>query len=1520
MSASWRPSAARLTLMCIVLAIVIAGLAPAAATAASRPITPPHSDRVPDASGWQPLLLSDGCAHIEVARGAGTAITGTFAIAFAGLLQTNQAAPQYLFSMDLSNAAASAPDCYQRDASIAIPPRAAWLVAHYPPEAGLTDTEAAARQAAIWAVTDGYVTSGPTAVKERAAAILATIPDPVPQEYALPQAELSITPAMAFNPLTQRNHTLTIWLEQGEHNLDQTDIRVQTDSGQFVEYPAGTAITPTTSLTVRSGLPLVLRSASAEVASLATITATAAGQGRVSAFSSPTGSQKLIGAESGSLSAWAVKRWRQSGLFVVKFEDANHSGGYDQDESFLEGWAMRIHWWDGAAWNPILTSMTTQGGGGTAYFALDGWSGWATLEEGSTQRFKVVETPQTGWTCATCTGPKTPPLKEIEFLYKQGDAVLLTFGNARLGVIEVVKYLDLDGDGVKDAGESTLTGMPHTWHFRLLQNVSGKWQWRQSATADASGRAYFTGVADGDYRIEEVNVPFGWQPSRAYIEVAGFSATEQRTVSYGNRRCGSLTGIKYLDADGDGARSGGDEVGLSGWTIVLQWCPAGDCAVGSDAGWQAAGSTATGANGGYAFAGLSPGLYRVSESLQPGWVKVTPPGEWQAVTLAWDESLGAMVQEPASADFGNLQLGSLTVTKRIDWRGVTPVAGARFTICIAGPSYPYRDGYAPGACMEVISGGPAPVVDYELDWSDLLPGSYSVSEPYVEGDWVVEITGSPAEVPVGGAPQTRPVVTNARKLGSLTLTKTVDWDGAEAVPGQQFSICLRGPSFPGGSEAGACRSFDGGDAGPWTQTWDGLVPGDYTVTEQTPQPSGAWHVTGNSQTVVVGTEAVAQAEVINRLERGSLQVTKVVDWDGAAELPTRGFTICIGGPSYPTGTEVGACRSFDGSQANPWTQTWQDLIQGEYTVTEADPGSAWLVSGGNDDVAVSAGCRATHTVSNTYKRGSLTVTKKVDWSGVTPVAGTQFSLCITGPSFPNGDCKSVAYGGSAQVAQYDVTWADLIAGSYAVSEVDPGGEWTVAITGSPATVPAGGAPQTKPLVTNTRKLGALEVTKVVLWSGVPVDQQQTFTICIAGPGYPYDTATGYASGACKTVPHDGGVLSWSGLIPGNYTVREVDPGVNWSVTAPADPVVVPADGGTTQAEVTNTRLLGALRVTKAVDWRGIAPDTTQTFKICISGPSYPQQVGGGHPAGACRTLPHTGGSTTWYDLIPGEYVVTEVGPGPQWLVSISGSPASVPPGSGAAAVQSPSLAVPVREHAGAEVTVRNVRKLGRLEITKLVDWSGRDPDPAKTFRICTAGPSYPLGQGGTHPAGACQTTGWQGGVLVWTDLVPGQYTITEEEAGLGWVAEIVDSPVTVPVDGGTAKATVINIAPVPGPPTAVTLIDWSLSPGADGVLHRWTTVMEVGTASFRLYRGSGPEREAAGMAQEVPAQGAPGAGNRTTYEWRDGGLLAGTYHYWLVEVTHAGQENLLAGPRGATVGVAPADGQVRVYLPLATGR
>ncbi|MGI6209145.1 MAG: MSCRAMM family protein, partial [Anaerolineae bacterium] len=925
-----------------------------------------------------------------------------------------------------------------------------------------------------------------------------------------------------------------------------------------------------------------------------------------------------------------------------------------------------------------------------------------------------------------------------------------------------------------------------------------------------------------------------------------------------------------------------------------------------------------------AWSNLIPGTYTVAE---------TNPGANWTVTGS-----GVTVNVPSggagSAEVTNTFLpGSLTVTKTVDWNGVTPVDGQAFTVCIKGPSFP--TGNEAGAC-QVVS---AP--DWSAVWSPLLPGQYTVSEQGPGDQWTVVVTGSPVNVQAGG--QATASVTNTRKLGSLEVTKVVNWGNETPDPGKTFTICIQGPSFPTGSEAGACQTAGYSGA---VLTWSNLIPGEYQVSEQ--DPGADWTVTGTGVVAVPANGGQACATVTNTLLRGALvvtkvvnwngvtpdttqtfeicvtpvgggtpdcktigyaggsltwdllppgnyivtesalgaewsvtvapeqvtvvdgqtatatvtntrklgglDVTKVVNWNGMAPVAGQSFEICLTGPSFPTGTEAGACQTV--SDAN-WVASWADLIPGTYTVAEPGLAEEWLTDLPQNVDVPTDGSTATFTANNTFDPGSLTVQKNVYWGAVTPQTGQTFTICIQGPSFPQGNeagaCQTVDFDGGS------LTWSNLLPGDYTVSEVSPGASWDVQGSGVTVTVKPGtkaaAEGQDIPEIDNTFLPGQLIVQKVVDWGQVPANENQSFTICIQGPSFPQGTE----DGACQTVDFDGGYLAWFNLIPGTYTISEVDPGSLWQVSiVPATVEVLPgAPAPQTLAApepdsvVTNRRIQGGLVVTKVVNWNGVDPVEGQSFQICITGPSFPQ--------GDCQTVTYDGVNThyqlVWEGLEPGTYTITEPGLGAEWTANV---PQNVSvPGNGTAA----------------QATVTNTHLLGALTVEKQVEWNRAPVDETRTFEICVSGPSF--------QTPVCRQF-QDGDSYTWTELIPGAYTVTETPPvgdSLTWVVEVVYEPagaeVATVVAGGEAKVVVINTTDTESPPTAVRLESWNVQGGAGVVTHTFTTAFEEGTLSFRLYRGE--SLEGAALVGEVNARGAA-----STYEILDKGLEAGRYTYWLV--------------------------------------
>ena len=709
------------------------------------------------------------------------------------------------------------------------------------------------------------------------------------------------------------------------------------------------------------------------------------------------------------------------------------------------------------------------------------------------------------------------------------------------------------------------------------------------------------------------------------------------------------------------------------------------------------------------------------------------------------------------------------------WNGTTSNSSQLFEICIAGPSYPTGD------CKNITAGEAA--AGSVLSWTDLEPGSYNVTETDTGSEWSVDIKGSPASVVSFQTASAN--VTNTLCLGALKVTKIVDWNGTTANATKEFEVCITGPSYPTGN----CTMLKDGE----TALWTGLTPGSYNVTEK--DAGSQWSVdikgspalvasicncTGNGRVIAiekVTEDGIENANVYEiNMSNGSVvslgTVSDGIDptqgknnypngfafdyaegrlyyavpnnWSGNTPVSDSDATVYFFDVNTGNTTNAGTVEGvptdasyYDNSyyyipqetdDLHKVTLNTDGTLNTETTIanisgtlnrsfsfgdiaitdlgfvygsaressinpsyifftfslsnpsgTYTEPGSysvqrPQLALGGNgelfacdtadgqfysvdktngslteifeshlfNDLASGFLCETSSVnVTNTYGLGALNVTKIVDWNGVTSNSSQLFEICIEGPSYPTGDCKNITAGETA--AGTVLSWTDLEPGSYNVTEKDTGSEWSVDIKGSPASVVSFQTASAN--VTNTYGLGALNVTKIVDWNGTTSNSSQLFEICIAGPSYP--------TGDCKNITAGeaaaGTVLSWTDLEPGSYNVTETDTGSEWSVDIKGSPARV-ASFETASANVTNTYGLGALNVTKIVDWNGTTANATKEFEVCITGPSY--------PAGNC-TMIKDGETASWTDLIPGSYNVTETDAGSEWSVDIKGSPAQV---------------------------------------------------------------------------------------------------------------------------------------------------------------------------------------------------------------------------------------------------------------------
>ncbi len=172
-------------------------------------------------------------------------------------------------------------------------------------------------------------------------------------------------------------------------------------------------------------------------------------------------------------------------------------------------------------------------------------------------------------------------------------------------------WIDSNGNGVQDAGESGLNGVT----VQLLDvygNVIA------TTTTSGDGNYTFSSLIPGTYtvRIDAASLPAG---SGETYDLDGVASANQATfslaagqsrtdVDFGYRYTGSVGDRIWNDANGNGAQDAG-EVGINGVTVQLL-----------DAANNVIATTTTSGDGNYAFGGLAGGTYtvRVASSLPAG--------------------------------------------------------------------------------------------------------------------------------------------------------------------------------------------------------------------------------------------------------------------------------------------------------------------------------------------------------------------------------------------------------------------------------------------------------------------------------------------------------------------------------------------------------------------------------------------------------------------------------------------------------------------------------------------------------------------------------------------------------------------------------------------------------------------------------------------------------------------------------------------------------------------------------------
>ncbi len=204
-------------------------------------------------------------------------------------------------------------------------------------------------------------------------------------------------------------------------------------------------------------------------------------------------------------------------------------------------------------------------------------------------------------------------------------------------------FLDSDGDGIQDSGESGVSRVRVTLTDGGADGLISTTGDNSTATTttDSSGNYSFTGLTPGvEYQVSFDNLPANYQFTTADVGsdetvdsdadssgvtpvVTLTSGENNQTIAAGIYQPTALGDRVFLDSDGDGLQDSG-ELGVSGVRVTLT--AGGADGIISTTVDNTTATTTTDSSGNYSFTGLTPGVeYQVSFDNLPANHQFTTP-------------------------------------------------------------------------------------------------------------------------------------------------------------------------------------------------------------------------------------------------------------------------------------------------------------------------------------------------------------------------------------------------------------------------------------------------------------------------------------------------------------------------------------------------------------------------------------------------------------------------------------------------------------------------------------------------------------------------------------------------------------------------------------------------------------------------------------------------------------------------------------------------------------------------------
>jgi protocatechuate 3,4-dioxygenase beta subunit len=712
--------------------------------------------------------------------------------------------------------------------------------------------------------------------------------------------------------------------------------------------------------------------------------------------------------------------------------------------------------------------------------------------------YSVVAVMTTGWTETTQAS--------VAVSVTSGTIPNIDFGEFQNIDLTGEIFNDLTGSGTLAAGDMGL----FDWTVELLdssQNVV------KSTQTDQSGHYALT-AGPGSYSLEEVPPSGqGWiqtSPTTAF-SFTTVSGQNHTGLNFGNFKSLTISGQVFNDLNGDGIQETG-EGGLSGVTVLLE-----------NGSGSILSHTMTDSNGDYNFPGQGPGTYQVQIPADSGLIQTT-------------------ANLPAFSAVSQMNVSNLNIGVAVP----AAVAGVVFNDLNGdGTREPGEQGLA-GWTVEVLNKSGQVVGQYQTVDSGgiyliggLRPGSYVVSESLQSG-WSLTTKNSVAFTAVSG--QDVPPI-NFGNFSAISISGQVFDDLND--DGQQ-------QSGENGLAGWTVQLLNTNNAVVKTQVTDqngnyrfsNLGPGTYRLREVT--QLGWGQTTSNPADIpaISGTND-------GNINFGDFQTANIV---GFVFHDTNGNGVLDAGEGILSGWTVQLVNiSTGGVVASMQTDSsgsyaFSSVAAGNYVLQEVTP-AGWVQTAAPPTITI---------VDSTTKINGLEF-------------GNFHGATITGLAFVDDDgsgvLKNIDIGEpavaidlfNASTGAFVATTTTSFNGTYSFTGVGPGtyslqemvpGGW-IQTTSNPANVST-----TDNGTFTGENFGNFQLISI---SGIAfVDASGTGTAS-GGPGLPGFTIELIKGGVTQTqVTGPGGAYQFSGIGPGQYTIREIPP-AGWQQTT-HNPVIVAFSG------------------------------------------------------------------------------------------------------------------------------------------------------------------------------------------------------------------------------------------------------------------------------------------------------------------------------------------------------------------------